>query len=132
MGAFREIFLLELGPVGKVLEHEVLLKVPRCDALCPGYPHLAAGQVEVLDGAWRESVHHHGHAPAERELRFREGPRLLSQKLATPEVCINSRMVVGVGTEVQKGGVRKVLVPLPTRHCVLPVLVFASETRKQN
>lgn len=132
MGAFREIFLLELGLVGKILEHEVLLKVPRCYALCPGYPHLAASQVEVLDGAWCESIHHHGHAPAKRELRFLEGSRLLSQKLATPEVCINSRMVAGVGTKVQKGAVQKVLVPLPTRHCVLPVLVFASETREQN
>ena len=33
----------------------------------PGCSHLAAGQVEVFDGAWRESARHDGHTPAERE-----------------------------------------------------------------
>lgn len=34
----------------------------------PSCPHLAAGQVEVLDGVWCEPVEHHGDTPVEREL----------------------------------------------------------------
>ena len=33
----------------------------------PGCSHLAASQVEVFDGARRESAHHDGHTPAETE-----------------------------------------------------------------
>lgn len=58
--------------MGKIPEPEVLPKFPRCDELGPGYPHLAASQVEVLDGARHESIHHHGHTPAERGMWFLE------------------------------------------------------------
>ena len=50
--------------------------------LCLGCSHPAAGQVEVLDGAWSELIRHHGHTPAEREPLFLEAARLLSEKRA--------------------------------------------------
>lgn len=41
----------------------------------PSHPHLAAGQIEVLDGARHESVQHHVDTPVERELPVLTAPR---------------------------------------------------------
>lgn len=53
------------------------LKVLAAQGPCtpPRHPHLAAGQIEVLDGARHESVQHHVDTPVERELLVRTAPR---------------------------------------------------------
>ena len=99
---------------GKILEAGVLPKVPRCRMLCPGCSHLAAGQVKALDGAWCESLHHHGHTPAEREMLFLEGPEAAFREGAAPEVSFNSRMVGELETE----SLPEVRVLPATRHGV--------------
>lgn len=40
----------------------------------PRHPHLAAGQIEVLDGARHESVQHHGDTSVERKLLVPTAP----------------------------------------------------------
>lgn len=56
----------------------------RGDVPCLCCSHLAAGLVEVLDGAWHESGYHHIHTPGERELPFLEEPHTAFGEAGSP------------------------------------------------